>query len=98
MRLLFVILFVFFSAALSAQNDSLRQLFYKAESNYEIGKFDEALEILEGNFSKFPAALKTNVLKLSALCSIMKDDDEKSVAILLCSYRKIPVIRLLTHR
>lgn len=79
MRLLFVILFVFFSAALSAQNDSLRQLFYKAESNYEIGKFDEALEILEGNFSKFPAALKTNVLKLSALCSIMKDDDEKSV-------------------
>ena len=43
MRLLFVILFVFFSAALSAQNDSLRQLFYKAESNYEIGKFDEAL-------------------------------------------------------
>ncbi len=75
----FILLFLLTGLMSSAQSDSLRQLFYKAENDYSIGRVDDALDILEGNISKFPSALKINALKLTSLCYLAKDNYEATV-------------------
>ena len=80
MKAIISILFLIIGAATAfAQNDSLTALYHTAESKYAIGRVDEALEILEKNAAKFPPSLKTNVLKLSALCSIALDEEQKAI-------------------
>ena len=73
------ILFVLLSIVANAQTDAqISQLYYQAEGYYEIGRIGDALEILEKNAKKFPADLKTNALKLSALCAMALDDNDKA--------------------
>lgn len=77
-----------FSVSVRAQDDgsTARSVFSKAESYYDIGRFDDALKLLDENRGKFPLSIKYNVLRLYALCYMATDNQElckKSAMLLL---------------
>lgn len=61
----------------SAQEDgNLRQIYAQAESDYQIGRFEQTQELLHRHLSSFEGNLKQNVYRLLALCYLAQDDEE----------------------
>ena len=64
-------------SSFAQDNESdLRAAYNKAESYYDIGRFDDAIKLLDENHSKFPETIKNNVLRLYALCYMATDNQE----------------------
>lgn len=51
----------------------LRQIFLKAESEYNIGRFSSSMNLLNGSVKKFDSVLKTEAYRLLTLCSLAQD-------------------------
>lgn len=62
-----------FSASAQGQYEQYRSVYDMAEENYNIGKIDEAEQILTENLKKFPSNLRQSVYRLLALCSLGND-------------------------
>ena len=53
-----------------------RVVFNKAEGYYDIGRFEQAIELLDSQNGKYPLLIKNNVLRLYALCYMALQDRE----------------------
>ena len=70
-----ILLFFTLGITSSAQNDSISQLYNKAEKYYDIGRTDDALLLLEKNINKFSPEFKASALRLCALCHMAAYDE-----------------------
>ena len=59
-------------------NATSRDLYTQAENDYKIGRFDSALDLLEGNINSFQGNLKQNAYRLISLCFMAQDNWEQS--------------------
>ena len=60
------------------QERTLRQIYNEAESDYEIGRVEQALTLLQANIHDFNGNLLESAYKLMALCWLSLDDTEKA--------------------
>ena len=61
-----------------AQENTLRQLYNQAESEYEIGHVEQAIQLLQNNLDGFEGNLKQSAYRLLALCYLSEDRDEEA--------------------
>ena len=54
-------------------NNSLRQVYAQAESDYQIGRLTQAIELLQAHLPDFQGNLKQNACRLIALCYLAED-------------------------
>ena len=71
--LIFITLFVVLSTV-KAQDNNLRQIYDEAEDEYEIGRIEQAKDLLESYLTDFPTNLKVSVYRLLALCCLGLDE------------------------
>lgn len=73
-------LFTFTPTALSAQeaDGSLRQIYEQAESDYQIGRLEQSLELLQSNLGRFSGNLRQSAYRLIALCYLGQDKMEET--------------------
>ena len=60
------------------QDNSARQIYNQAESEYDIGRIEQALLLLQGNVEHFSGNLRESAYRLMALCWLGLDDNEKA--------------------
>ena len=60
------------------QENTTRQIYYQAESEYDVGRIEQALTILQDNIKKFSGNMQQSAYRLMALCWLGLDDDEKA--------------------
>ena len=66
-------------ASIQAQDSgSLRQAYTQAENAYQIGRLDQALDLLQENFNSFRGNLRQSACRLMSLCYLAQDDVEQS--------------------
>ena len=73
-------------SATDAGMSANRQLYSQAESEYQIGRLEEALTLLNSNIDKFEGSIKQSAYRLIALCYYGLDKDreaELSIRLLL---------------
>ena len=80
MKRVHLIIFILFLTVLpvSSQENTSRQIYYQAESEYDIGRIDQALTILQDNIKKFTGPIQQSAYRLMALCWLGLDDNEKA--------------------
>ena len=63
----------------SAQDDEnrLRQIYIQAEEEYQVGRLDQALKLLQENISRFDGNQRQSACRLIALCYLAQDNEEK---------------------
>ena len=59
-------------------NNTLRQVYTQAEEEYQVGRLEQALELLQSNISHFEGNLKQNAYRLLALCYLSEDQNEEA--------------------
>ena len=52
----------------AGQENTTRQIYYQAESEYNVGRIEQALTILEDNIKKFSGNTQQSAYRLMALC------------------------------
>lgn len=62
----------------SAQESATRQIINEAESEYELGRLEQARQLLFDNLSAFQGILKQNAYRLLALCYLSDDFEEEA--------------------
>lgn len=60
--------------ALAQDNGSARHVYAHAENDYQIGRFDQAIDSLQANIDEFQGNLKQSAYRLIALCYLAQDD------------------------
>ncbi|MBO7129085.1 MAG: TonB-dependent receptor plug domain-containing protein, partial [Prevotella sp.] len=58
--------------------DTPRHIFNKAESDYNIGRTEQAFSLLHDNINRFQGDLKQSVLRLMALCCLNEDREDEA--------------------
>lgn len=58
--------------------EQLRQIYNQAESDYEIGRIEQACELLQENLPAFTGNLRQSAYRLLALCYMSLDQEEKA--------------------
>ena len=61
-----------------AQENVSRQIFNQAESEYNVGRIDQAIELLQDNMADFEGNLKQSAFRLLALCYLSEDRNEEA--------------------
>jgi iron complex outermembrane receptor protein len=56
-----------------AQNNSMRQVYDQAESEYNTGRLDQAIDLLQSNINNFQDNLRQNAYRLISLCYLAQD-------------------------
>lgn len=83
----FVFFLLLMSSIVRAQvENNLRQIYMQAEEEYNIGRFDASIQLLDENMANFSGALKTSAYRLLSLCYLGKDcvrDAERYASLLL---------------
>ena len=64
--------------SVSGQDYTARQIYAQAESEYDIGRIEQALLLLQGNVEHFSGNLRESAYRLMALCWLGLDDTEKA--------------------
>ena len=78
-KLHLIILISFFAClTVCGQENTPRQIYDEAESNYNIGRIEQAVSLLGDNMSHFTGNLKQSAMRLMALCWLGLDDDEQA--------------------
>ena len=79
-RRLHLIIFTICLAMVSAraQDNTARQIYAHAESNYEIGRVEQALSTLQENIGSFKGNLQQSAYRLMALCLLSLDESDKA--------------------
>ena len=60
------------------QESTARQAYYQAESDYDIGRIEQALTILQDNIKGFSGNIQQSAYRLMALCWLSLDEEEKA--------------------
>ena len=60
------------------ENSSLRQVYTQAESEYELGRIEQALDLLQSNIQAFRGNQLQSAYRLMALCYLAQDDIEQT--------------------
>lgn len=68
-----VIVFLVPSSTRAQDNNSLRQVYTQAESDYQIGRLNQAINLLQAHLQDFQGNLKQNACRLMALCYLAQD-------------------------
>ena len=66
------------SLCIHAQENSSRQIYNQAESEYGVGRIEQAIQLLQGNLDAFDGALKQSAYRLLALCYLSEDKDKEA--------------------
>ena len=61
-------------------NSTLREIYTQAESDYQLGRFEQALSSLNNHAHAFQGNLKQSVYRLMALCYLAQDEMEQCEA------------------
>ena len=78
-RSIYILLLVLCSCVAHAQIDTeMRDIYTQAESDYQIGRIEQARDTLLQNLSSFHDNLRQNALRLVALCYLARFDMEKT--------------------
>ena len=78
-RLYLIILMMLLTAlTVRGQKSTARQAYYQAESDYDIGRIEQALTILQDNIKGFSGNIQQSAYRLMALCWLGLDDNEKA--------------------
>lgn len=64
--------------SVSGQDYTARQIYAQAESEYDIGRIEQALLLLQGNVEHFSGNLRESAYRLMAICWLGLDDTEKA--------------------
>ena len=67
------------AAAWSQPNNDMRQVYAEAESAYQLGQLEQAINIIQKNFNSFQGNTKQNALRLLSLCYLAQDNYEECV-------------------
>ena len=78
LHLIIYIVFILASLTASAQEDTPRQIYNQAETDYEIGRVEQAFSLLQNNMGSFQGNLRQSVLRLMALCCLSEDREEEA--------------------
>ena len=65
------------AAVWSQSNNDMRQVYAEAESAYQLGQLEQAINILEKNLYSFQGNTKQNALRLLSLCYLALDNYEE---------------------
>ena len=76
--LLFVICYLSFSPARAQDDSKMRQVYNQAESDYRIGRIEQAREALLQNLSTFQGNLRQNALRIIALSYLARFDIQQT--------------------
>ncbi len=76
-------LLAFFCGILAVSNaqqntEDLQKIYEEAQSEYTLGRVENAHDILDKSIGKFRGSLRQEVYRLLSLCSIAMDEDEKA--------------------
>ena len=61
-----------------AQENATRQIYNQAESEYTIGRIEQALTLLQDNINSFTGNTQQSAYRLMAICWLGLDEDEKA--------------------
>ena len=70
--------FLLTTLPINGQENTHRQIYNQAESDYEIGRIEQALSLLQDNIHDFSGNLLESAYKLMALCWLSLDETEKA--------------------
>lgn len=76
--LIILLLVLSLSSRVNAQNNEHNQILEQAEEDYQIGRFDQILTVLNENLNSFQGNNKQKALRLMALCYLAKDDEKNA--------------------
>ena len=76
LHLFLLIVLCLLSLSVNAQESASRQIYNEAESEYGIGHFEQAIQLLKENIDHFEGSLKQSAYRLLALCYLGEDKDE----------------------
>ena len=77
-HLIIIIICLLTTLSVSGQDYTARQIYAQAESEYDIGRIEQALLLLQGNVEHFSGNLRESAYRLMALCWLGLDDTEKA--------------------
>ena len=77
-HLIIFIAFWLTSLCTYAQENTGRQIYNQAESEYNIGRIDQARQLILNHMSDFEGNLKQNAYRLLALCYLSEDQNEEA--------------------
>ncbi len=77
-RIYLVIFMVAILLQVHAQNESMRQVYGHAESEFKIGHIEQAKKLLKESISIFTGNLKVSAYRLLSLCSLSLDETEEA--------------------
>ena len=77
-HLIIIIICLLTTLSVSGQDYTARQIYAQAESEYDIGRIEQALLLLQGNVQHFSGNLRESAYRLMALCWLGLDDTEKA--------------------
>ena len=60
-----------------AQESSVRQIYNQAESEYDLGRIEQAISLLQDNIKDFSGNLRESAYRLMALCYLGQDNLEE---------------------
>ena len=89
---LYLIIIAFFltSVSVRAQESSLRLIYEQAEEEYEVGRIEQARELLESDLMQFSGDLKPSVYRLLALCCLGLDETHEAERYTKLLLREVP--------
>jgi len=79
-RLFLLIIICCSSLVLMAQSDDerFRSIYQEAEAEYEIGRIEQAQQLLSNNMKGFTGTIRQSALRLLSLCALGLDDNERA--------------------
>jgi iron complex outermembrane receptor protein len=66
------------SLCVHAQESTSRQIYNQAESEYEIGRIDQAIQLLQSNLENFDGLLEQSAYRLLSLCYLHEDKEDEA--------------------
>ena len=64
--------------SVQAQDSSVRQIYNEAEREYDIGRVEQAVSILNDNMDSFSGNVRQSAFRLMALCHLSLDDVKRA--------------------
>ncbi|MBO4607647.1 MAG: TonB-dependent receptor, partial [Prevotella sp.] len=78
LHLFFLIGLCLMSLCIHAQENPSRQIYNQAESEYRVGRIDQAIQLLQDHMDTFDGAVKQSACRLLALCYLAEDKEKEA--------------------
>lgn len=94
---IYILLFWLPFAAVGQEESDLRQLYLQAEEEYNIGRFDASIGLLEKNMANFRGALRESAYRLLALCYLNQDNTPEAEQYISLLLKEDPYYNVTIH-